>query len=713
MTIVRYLFFLLLAIDFFAANLELTKQEKEFLNKHPVIKVANEMDWPPFDFNEYGKPQGYSIDHIELIAKKLGLKIEYISGPPWVDLLESFKNKQIDLLPVMYKNNIRAQYTLFSEPYIIGQVGIFSTHQNHINSKKDLINITVGMEASDGLIPEVKKQFPHIKIIEIAHNVDLMHALESGKIDAIITNPFLFYMYAKDNPIDNIELVDYITLHSQKAFNTALHIGVRDDWPLLHSSIEKALKSLSETELAALRQRWIGFNSSKIDITKEEQSYLDDRGSIKLCTAPKWMPFDWIDENGIHQGMGAEFLGLISNKINKKIELVRTLDWNESINKVKEKECDILALAKKTKSRMEYLNFTESIVSVPYVIVAKSNQFFIDRFRDISSNKRFAAVHGYAIVEDLQENYPELDLILVRDIKEGLEKVNSGEVFGFLDATTPILSAMHRFNFLDMKIIGKLDLSYDLSIGVRSDDQMLLKILEKSVKDIEIKDRELIYKKWIAVQHDRVIDYETIWKIILISLVIFLIILYWNGKISYANIELSKVKKEVESKNEELKKLAVTDKLTTLYNRVKLDEFLQQEINRSQRYGNSFAVGMVDIDYFKNVNDSYGHQVGDMVLVEIAKLLKEGKRESDIVGRWGGEEFIIIYPETTLDGAKQHIEGIRSRIENHLFSVVKHKTASFGLTMYKKGDTIESLIKRVDDALYQAKELGRNRVVCH
>ncbi len=161
---------------------------------------------------------------------------------------------------------------------------------------------------------------------------------------------------------------------------------------------------------------------------------------------------------------------------------------------------------------------------------------------------------------------------------------------------------------------------------------------------------------------------------------------------------------------EKLKKLAVTDRLTGLYNRAKLDEMLQEELNRSQRYNQQFGLVMMDFDYFKSINDTYGHQVGDEALIEIAKLITEHLRSTDKAVRWGGEEFIIIYLETDHEKVLSLAEKLRQTIETHIFKTVGQRTASLGVTLYKDGDTIDTIIKRADKALYRAKENGRNRI---
>lgn len=176
------------------------------------------------------------------------------------------------------------------------------------------------------------------------------------------------------------------------------------------------------------------------------------------------------------------------------------------------------------------------------------------------------------------------------------------------------------------------------------------------------------------------------------------------------NIEKYLVFFESIDENKKLQKCATTDSLTQLPNRFKIDEILELEDKNFQRYHDSFSVILMDIDFFKKVNDVYGHNVGDTVLIEFAKILEQYTRSSDTVGRWGGEEFLAICPKTDLEGAVKLAELLRSTIEQHIFEKTTKQTASFGVAQYAKGDTLENLFARADKALYEAKENGRNQV---
>ena len=167
---------------------------------------------------------------------------------------------------------------------------------------------------------------------------------------------------------------------------------------------------------------------------------------------------------------------------------------------------------------------------------------------------------------------------------------------------------------------------------------------------------------------------------------------------------------ELLEKNKRLELLSISDSLTGLYNRLRLDQVLEDELNRCKRSGKPFCLVLLDVDHFKAVNDTYGHQVGDQVLVDIAGLLTRTKRVVDVVGRWGGEEFLVICPDAEIDGGFVIAEKLRLAIAEHAFPVVGHKTGSFGVAACNQHDTVGSVIGRADAALYRAKGNGRNRV---
>ncbi|MDD3468012.1 MAG: GGDEF domain-containing protein, partial [Campylobacterales bacterium] len=167
---------------------------------------------------------------------------------------------------------------------------------------------------------------------------------------------------------------------------------------------------------------------------------------------------------------------------------------------------------------------------------------------------------------------------------------------------------------------------------------------------------------------------------------------------------------EMEKEAKTLELLATTDPLTKIYNRLKLNEILMLEIKKSDRYKIPLSIIMLDIDHFKEVNDTYGHDIGDDVLVKLTKSISANIREVDMFARWGGEEFVIMLPNTDENGALITAENLRSIIADADFGKAGKITASFGVAEYQPNLGSRELLKRADDALYEAKRSGRNKV---
>ncbi|MEJ2141611.1 MAG: GGDEF domain-containing protein [Gammaproteobacteria bacterium] len=181
-------------------------------------------------------------------------------------------------------------------------------------------------------------------------------------------------------------------------------------------------------------------------------------------------------------------------------------------------------------------------------------------------------------------------------------------------------------------------------------------------------------------------------------------------EINEKNIEL---KQEVESRKlaeNELEHLATTDPLTSLYNRRKAHQFLEDEIGRVNRYKDPLSVVMIDIDHFKAINDLHGHAKGDEVLTSFSKMLLSSVRSTDIVSRWGGEEFLIICISSPAEKTVSLAEKLRKKVEQHDFDGLKQVTFSAGVAQYDKDNNLVDFINRADKALYIAKSTGRNTV---
>lgn len=195
-----------------------------------------------------------------------------------------------------------------------------------------------------------------------------------------------------------------------------------------------------------------------------------------------------------------------------------------------------------------------------------------------------------------------------------------------------------------------------------------------------------------------------IYAVCALILVETLLVLGWR----YSQKRLQDI---IDTQTSELHKLATTDGLTGAYNHRTIEQLINKEIARSKRYENSFSVLMIDVDHFKKVNDEFGHLVGDNVLIELVKRIKALVRDSDVLGRWGGEEFLLLAAESDLETASLLAERIRTAISHPPFAKSRTITVSIGVTQFHSSDNSSTMIARADEALYKAKNDGRNRVI--
>lgn len=167
----------------------------------------------------------------------------------------------------------------------------------------------------------------------------------------------------------------------------------------------------------------------------------------------------------------------------------------------------------------------------------------------------------------------------------------------------------------------------------------------------------------------------------------------------------------LEKEKQQLQYLAEYDGLTQVYNRGKIIKELEKEIGRVMRYRQRLSIAIIDIDHFKHVNDSFGHQGGDVVLIEFSALIMDRIRKTDLLGRYGGEEFVIIMPSTPLESAAEIANRLRKAVSAFIFTRARRITCSIGVAEYQPGESTVTFFQRADEALYSAKRQGRNMVI--
>ena len=437
---------------------------------------------------------------------------------------------------------------------------------------------------------------------------------------------------------------------------------------------------------------------SDFSLTKSEKEYLNSKHSLKMCIDPFWYPIEFMKDGKI-SGITSDLKRYFEEKIQINIDVVPTNNWNESLDFIKDKKCDIISSISPSYDRMSYLNFTKPILTLPIVVTTQKDKPFL---RDISllKNEKIAILKGHFIAEYIKDYFPYLKIVEVASMNEGLYLVEQGEVYGYIDNALVLSSTIQKEFSNSLKIGFRFDILDEISIGTRNDEPILNDIFSRLVDALDETKKQEFINNWTIITEQ--VGWFSLKEIIF--LVIFTTTIF-GGLIFY--------QRKLKILNKKLKKLYLTDKLTGLYNRFKIDKELSSQKDNIDR-NDSYSCGLIliDIDYFKSINDTLGHLVGDCILKDISKLLKNNLRKTDIIGRWGGEEFLIILPFTSKDIAKKIAENLRALIEENNFSYKMNRkiTISIGVTEFSKSKSVEDTLLLVDNLLYKAKENGRNRV---
>lgn len=560
------------------------------------------------------------------------------------------------------------------------------------------------------------------------------------------------------------------------------------------------------------------FSERQLFLTEEERAYLKANPVIRVGNDVNWAPFEYIDEQGEYQGIAADYLDLIEARLGIRFDYTQDTLWNEVIAKAKAGELDMFSCAVPNDRRRHYMKFTEPYLSFPMVLLAQDHVNYVDDFSKLSG-KTVAVVKDYATQDYIEKHYPDIPLLKVRNLKEGMEAVLEGRAFAYSGNIAAINYGMKKYGIDGLKVVGQSKQRFDLSIGVQKDNEMLFTILQKALNSITEAEEVQIYDNWFSLRVVTEVDNTKLvaimlWAALIIAILSVLLIHFYRvrrqhkkyinqiNELTYATVsdaqqnllwvsdsfceltgyareelighkeailyapsmaeecaeslqasaknmqtwtgelkgynkvgEVFWVKetripekhakgvirvvatREIITSRKRLEELSIIDELTGLYNRRYFNEAFPREIKRAKREKRPLAVASMDIDFFKLVNDTYGHQAGDEVLRQVADILKQHfNRAGDFIFRMGGEEFLV----ATHFGSEQefaaYLNKLREALEHqnieniHANNGIVTLSIGAGIFDLQEISSPEQIYSCADQAMYRVKKEGRNHV---
>ena len=571
---------------------------------------------------------------------------------------------------------------LSNEPYILNQKNIkfnvlnpndynFNFYEGILfTSKKESENNQIRVQNfNEASLRGWKYAFDNIE--ETAKLIYEKYNTQNKSLDLLIYEGSILKDFAK---IDNNSLgnIHPQTIDEIKRFYTLLGLNTSN--------------TLFETKT-------ILFNKNDILLNEKQLEYLENNKFTLLIENNK-VPFSFKNTNEII-GIEIDFWKLISNKLSKPFNIEEMLK-NEFLNIFTSSIKTKFIYSFEKKHSNKYL-LSNSIAQIPIALATKDKVNYIS---DLSSLKSISigVLKDLDLISTLKKDYPEINFIEITSIEDGMRKIKENKLFALIDNLYTLSHKIEEFKIDELKINNTLKYKIDMYLETDRKHEEFIKIVNNAIFTLTEKEKSTILNNYQLILYHKNIDLFYVLKFIIPLVILLTIFAFLNYRLKNE----IKRRKQIEIK---LSNFANNDSLTNIYNRRKIEELCENELKRSERYENELSLIFFDINDFKIINDKLGHHKGDEVLIKIANIISQNIRSSDYFGRWGGDEFLIVLPQTNISKTKNIIETLENKLKDSDFNLDKNMkiSCSFGFAEYEKNDTLDSLLRKADDSMYKIK----------
>lgn len=607
------------AADTQAGQMVLTKQEKSWLDAHPIIRVGIDRDFAPYEsIDKEGKFVGMAADYLRLLQKRMGVRFEIISDRSWAEILEMAKRGELDMLSSAVKTPERSLYLIFTKPYKFSSAviidnggGEFIGGLNHLDGKR------VAVEKGYFMQELLERNYPGIRLTPAEDTKEALKLVVEGKADAYVGDAG-----AANYAIKKFGLIS-LRFSGQTEYKSEHSIAVSKSNPELASIITKAMATISPKESDDIFNHWLGL--------KIEQG-------IKIETVFKYSA-----------GVLCFLLMLAFWMVSLKREIAIRKRAEQTLSDAAEKI---------RKSEALYRLLTEDVRDVVWKLDSDLRVTYISPADEQLRGYRVDEVIGHHVFEMFtEEGVAAVTKILQKRLVDERHGTQTGAI------------------------------TFEVQHHCKDGRLLWGEVFSTPERD----------------SHGAITGFHGITREI-------------SGR------------KQME---EQIRQQAFHDTLTNLPNRRMLNDRMSQAMAASKRRGFHCALMFLDLDNFKPLNDTHGHEVGDLLLIEAADRLKTSVRETDTVARIGGDEFVVMLRDLHADlgeaisHTRMGAEKIRIALSNPYSLTIRHEgkadtvvqhhcTVSIGVAMFKAQEaTQEDILKWADAAMYEAKEAGRNLVRFH
>ena len=640
-------------------QVDLTAEEKKWLAEHPVIKVANEDDWPPFDYSEKGKALGLSISYVNLLVEKLGIKAEYINGHSWNELLDLSKNFEVDLMPCIWYADNRTDYLNFTSSYINNpQVIVVNKKNKSITKTSDLRGKKVAFIKDYATKDQILEAFPEIIPVPVSSPLEALLLVNLGSADACIDSLGLVSYQIGKNLLSGLKIVGNLEMEGVENVNN-LYMAVRKDWPLLHSALEKAMNSLTEEEKLDLHDKWLvkieADSKGEFKVLPSERKWLATQDKIRFGYNGNMAPVQYHGLDKSLKGIVGEYVSSIENSLEKRFSLKHFQDIDTAIEDLKNRKIDIVSTM--IKGGDESLVYSDPLISIPIVVVTRTETGLLVKLEALKG-KPVGFIGSSGVSTKISDVVQLDDVSFFTNIDSAFDALEEGQIDAFCGDLASITYKLKKTGDSKLGIALSTALFMDVGFAMRKDWNNMATILNRYIASITQQKKMDIEHRWYNVFIEKSFSWLSYWKEFLIVgtciLLLFAVFIFWNRSLS----------KEIEQRQ------LVEDSLVKA----------RQQAEKSDQAKSEFLAMMSH-----EIRTPLNGIIGMSELLSDSGLNSEQKKECSIILSSGKSLLTII--NDILDFSK--IEAGKMSIEKHPFNLTE--TLESVISLYQNSASTKGL----------------------
>jgi diguanylate cyclase (GGDEF)-like protein len=671
------------------------------------------VDNPPYmHVSLQGEAQGLFVDMWRKWSEQTGIKIAFVPDTS-INNLQNLAKGRIDAL-IGFPDSDQLPDNVIPAYHLYGYHSkLFAPLQSSAMPLTAESTVKIGVFENAPYVAELALRYPEVEFIRYRRLPDMVNAVIAGELAG-------FYGATAVVPLrlQQLNRADLFNAQDDSEIIAPIYSLVRADKGVLAEQIRQGFTQLSLDVLIETEKKWISQSGlqyfaqmrQQTPLIKAERDWLMAHPSIRVGMLNDWAPMEYLDEEGNPAGVTVDMFDLLARRIKIQFEFKAFNTFEALLAALERKEIDIIANISEREERKLFARFTDEFWSTQWAVVGPNTGASIVSASELA-NKKVAIYQDYQLAQQLNSVYPTIEVIKVKSLRSGLDLLQQNKVDFVLDSVEAASEMLRQSGYMYSKVQVLDDLpTYPSLIAVRDDYEPLVTMLNKGLRSIGKDERQQLYKKWFSFQIIQGINRtqlrQLMWQVGGAAALLLAFVVIWNISLRR---EVA-LRREAEQK---MRFMATHDDLTQLPNRSLIKERIEQALLQHARHNEILALLFIDLDGFKDVNDRYGHDAGDELLLKLAAVLTGAVRKSDTVARFGGDEFVILLTGLlSRDDAAIVAEKILYQLASPVALSVGDVQvgASIGIAVYPDDGTDSArLLKVADSLMYRIKQQGKNQ----